>query len=61
MGREELIQRKAEVRAELIRLRRQVETLRDQGDARRVRELEAQLEAYMAEEARLRQLIDRSR
>ena len=60
-----LIQRKHEVQGEIARLRRQVETLRERGggrrEAARLAELEGQLDAFMAEEARLRQLIDRSR
>ena len=61
MDREALIQRKGEVLAEIARLRRQVEALRARGDTRRLADLERQLDAAMAEEARLRQLIDRSR
>lgn len=61
MDRAALIQRKGEVLAEIARLRRQVEALRARGDTRRLADLERQLDAAMAEEARLRQLIDRSR
>jgi len=61
MDRAALIQRKGEVQAEIARLRRQVEAMRARGDARRLAELERQLDAAMAEEARLRQAIDRSR
>ncbi len=61
MDRAALIQRKGEVQAEIARLRRQVEAMRARGDARRLAELERQLDAAMAEETRLRQLIDRSR
>lgn len=58
--REELIQRKVEVQAEIARLRRQAETLRGRGDMRRLAQVERELEAYMGEEMRLRQAIDRS-
>lgn len=61
MDREELIRRKGEVQAEIARLRRQVEALRTRGDVRRLADLERQLDAAMAEETKLRQLIDRSR
>ncbi len=62
MDRAELIQRKEEVHAELARIRRQLSTAREGSrDPRRVAELEGQLEALMAEESRLRLLIDRSR
>ena len=61
MDRAALIQRKGEVQAEIARLRRQGEAMRARGDARRLAELERQLDAAMAEEARLRQAIDRSR
>lgn len=61
MAREELIRRKGEVQAEVARLRRQAAALRSRGDVRRAAELEHQLDAAMAEETRLRQLIDRSR
>jgi hypothetical protein len=61
MPREELIRRKTEVQAEIERLRRQIDTLSARGDLRRILELQRDLEAYMAEEMRLRQLIDRSK
>jgi hypothetical protein len=62
VNREELIQRKDEVRAEIARLRRQLGEAEAGGSHRdREPELQARLEALMAEEGRLRQLIDRSR
>jgi hypothetical protein len=56
-----LIERKEEVRSQIARLRRQLSALGD--DPRRQRrraELEGELEALMAEEGRLRVLIDRA-
>jgi hypothetical protein len=62
MNRDELIVRKGEVRAEIARLVRQIEQLRsaDVPRAGRAAQLQAQLDAAMAEETRLRQLIDRT-
>ncbi len=62
MNRAELIQRKEEVGAEIAALRRRLSAAQGGGrDARRAGELEQQLQALMAEEHRLRLLIDRSR
>jgi predicted aminopeptidase len=64
MDRTQLIARKHQVIAEIQRTRRQLEAARanpDRHHQRRVHQLEAQLDALMAEEARLRQQIDRSR
>lgn len=64
MDRNQLIERKHQVIAEIQRSRRQLEAARanpDRHNQRRVQQLEAQLEALMAEESRLRQQIDRSR
>ena len=59
--RDELIQRKEEVRAEIAVCTRRLAAEAGQPDGRRAAELQARLEALMAEENRLRQLIDRSR
>lgn len=58
MHRDQLIARKQEVIAQIQRIRRELERERalDRPGAR----LEAQLDALMAEEARLRLAIDRS-
>jgi hypothetical protein len=69
MNRDELIARKGEVQAEIARLTRQIEQLRgaavsggaSRGQAGRIADLQAQLDAAMAEEAQLRQQIDRTR
>ncbi len=61
MGRDELIQQKEEVKAEITLLRRQLAVSQERGAASRAAEIESRLEALMAEEARLRLLIDRSR
>jgi hypothetical protein len=62
MDREELIRRKEEVRAQIARLRRQLEAL---PPTRRVSHhasaLEAELATLMDQERRLRLEIDRSR
>ena len=64
MDRNQLIERKQQVIAEIRRTRRELERVR-QGNsrhsARRVRELEGRLDSLMAEEYRLRLAIDRSR
>ncbi len=64
MTREQLIDRKHQVIAELRRCQRELERLRlwdDRHSQRRIRELERRLDQLMAEEARLRQEIDRSK
>jgi hypothetical protein len=64
MDRNQLIERKQQVIAEIRRVRRELERER-QGDSRRsagrVRALESRLDDLMAEEYRLRLAIDRSR
>jgi hypothetical protein len=70
VGREELIARKGEIQAQIAQIRRGLERVRTEAEpssglrrrwlAGRVPQLEAQLEALMAEESRLRQLIDRT-
>jgi hypothetical protein len=62
--REHLIDRKHQVIAELRRCQRELEQLRlrqDRHSQRHVREMERRVDALMAEEARLRQEIDRKR
>ncbi len=64
MDRTQLIARKHEIIAGIQRTRRQLEAARAKPDPhsqRRAAALEAELDALMAEEARLRQQIDRSR
>ena len=61
MNRDELIQRKEEVRAEIAACTRRLAAATAKPDHRRAAELQAQLESLMAEESRLRQMIDRSR
>lgn len=64
MDRNQLIDRKQSVIAQMQRTRRQLEALRlrsDKVSQRRARELENRLDTLMAEEARLRQEIDRNR
>ncbi len=63
MDRAELIQQKDEVRARLERLRRQQAGLAagDRVARQRAAALDAQIQALLAEEHRLRLLIDRSR
>lgn len=64
MTREQLIERKHQVIAELRRCQRELEQLRlraDRHSQRRIRDLERRAETLMAEEARLRQEIDRSK
>lgn len=64
MTREQLIDRKHQVIAELRRCRRELEQLRlrdDRHSRRRIQDLERRMDALMAEEARLRQEIDRSK
>ena len=64
MDRSQLIDRKHQVIAQIQRTRRELEALRlrpDKASQRRARELESRLDVLMAEEARLRQEIDRSR
>ena len=63
MDRNQLIDRKHQVIAEIGRTRAELERLRLQDDrrsARRARKLESRLEQLMAEEYRLRLAIDRS-
>jgi hypothetical protein len=64
MSKEDLIQRKVEVQAEMSQLRGQLAALADRApstrSAARQAEIEAQLAGLMAEESRLRQLIDRN-
>jgi hypothetical protein len=59
MNRAGLVQRKAEVQAEIARLRRQLEA--GGQDRRRAGQIAAQIESLQGEEHRLRLLIDRSR
>lgn len=71
MDRDELIGRKEAVRAEIVQLRHRLEPIRAETTAgtglrkralvRRLHQIEARLDALMAEEASLRLLIDRSR
>jgi hypothetical protein len=71
VSREALIARKEAVRAELARAHRTLERARTEAEAaaglrrrylqHRVAQLEARTDALMAEESRLRQLIDQSR
>ncbi len=62
MNREELIQRKGEVQAELARLRRQLAATQGSGrPPRHPGDLEAQIQALQAEEHQLRLQIDRTR
>jgi hypothetical protein len=62
VNRDESIQRKQEVSAEIARLRRQLAGLEgSQGGGRRSAELDRQIQALMAEEHRLRLQIDRTR
>ena len=71
MSREDLIARKETIRAELTRVRRELEQTRTVVETaaglhrrylqRRVAQLEARSDALMSEEYRLRQLIDQSR
>ncbi len=65
MNRADLVQRKAEVQAEIARLRRQLSALEAGGQDRRragqVAALAAQIESLQGEEHRLRLQIDRSR
>ncbi len=61
MNRDALIQRKDEVRAEIAACTRRLAAEGGKPDSRRAAELQARLDALMAEETRLRQLIDRSR
>ena len=70
VSREDLIARKEAIRAELARTRRTLEHLREEAGVasglrrrlleRRIMQLEAHADALMADEYRLRQLIDRS-
>lgn len=70
MDRETLVQRKGEVQAALARVQRELAHAEQQAaesaglraklSARRVSQLRAQADALMAEESRLRLLIDRS-
>jgi hypothetical protein len=60
MNRDALIQRKEEGRAEIAACTRRLTAEAGKPDGRRARELQARLEALMAEGSRLRQLIDRS-
>lgn len=62
MKRSELIECKQQVIAEIQRTRRALERARGQpGDKGKLRQMEARLDALMAEEGRLRQEIDRAR
>ena len=61
MQRDELIQRKEEVRGEIAACTRRLAAASARPDPRRAAELQAQLDSLMSEESRLRQLIDRSR
>ncbi len=65
MNRAELVQRKADVQAEIARVRRQLSALEAGGQSRgrgaEVASLSAQIESLQNEEHRLRLLIDRSR
>ncbi len=62
MKRGELIERKQQVIAEIQRTRRALERERVQpGDKGKLRQMEARLDALMAEEGRLRREIDRAR
>ncbi len=61
MRRDELIQRKEEVKAEIVTVRRQLAAAEASGARERSAELHSRLESLMAEEGRLRLLIDRSR
>lgn len=61
MNRSQLIDRKHEVIAEIQRTRRELERERGRpGSQSRTRQLEARLDALMAEESRLRREIDRA-
>jgi hypothetical protein len=64
MNRDQLIDRKHQVIAQIQRSRRELEALRakaDRGSLRRARMLEDQLEQLMAEESRLRIEIDQAK
>ncbi len=61
MARDELIQQKEEVKAEIARLRRELAAAQERGGASRPAEIESMLKSLMADERRLRLLIDRSR
>lgn len=62
MNRAELIQRKGEVQARIGQARRRLALMRSKNpSSRSVEQLESALQALMAEEYRLRLLIDRSR
>ena len=60
--RRELITRKESVRARLVQLRHELdrERLRGSSGARRVRQVEAQIEQFEAEERELRLQIDQT-
>jgi hypothetical protein len=62
MTRAELVEQKEAVKAEIVAIQRRLGQTRG-SDARpaRIAELEARLQALMAEEHRLRLLIDRTR
>jgi len=62
MNRAELVEQKEAVKAEIASVRRRMAQARG-SDAKpaRIAELEAQLQAHMAEEHRLRLLIDRTK